>query len=227
MPREEERKQKSKGVALLIVSILQKFLKTYEKHCAQTHTSVCPAIKKDLKTSINNEQILWRKPRELSRRHMLTGRHQSGGFDERDVGLLHLHSLVLCRPLNPSNTYLKMKKLRAFSQAWRTTKGSKASACATVVWGQSGPSLGSVISQSAICLIKYSAHLREIDLRNNVLGEKAAADILEALRARKTGKLPVSKITVTPQISSDTFRSIWKISNKSNIAGKRKKKAKN
>ncbi|KAI5934860.1 DnaJsubfamily C member 13 [Manis javanica] len=42
-------------------TILQKFLRTYEKHCAQTQTSVCPAIKRDLKTSISNEQIL-RKP---------------------------------------------------------------------------------------------------------------------------------------------------------------------
>nr|XP_036861228.1 uncharacterized protein LOC118970027 [Manis javanica] len=39
-------------------TILQKFLRTYEKHCAQTQTSVCPAIKRDLKTSISNEQIL-------------------------------------------------------------------------------------------------------------------------------------------------------------------------
>ncbi|XP_023605146.1 uncharacterized protein LOC102418932 [Myotis lucifugus] len=76
-------------------------------------------------------------------------------------------------------------------------------------------------------LIKYSAHLRELDLGNNVLGEMAAADILEALRARKTGKLPVLKVTVTPQISSDTFRSIWKSSNKSNVTRKRKKKVKN
>ena len=28
-----------------------------------------------------------------------------------------------------------MKKLRVFSQAWRTTKGFRASVCATVVWG--------------------------------------------------------------------------------------------
>ncbi|XP_039693272.1 uncharacterized protein LOC120582156 isoform X2 [Pteropus medius] len=77
------------------------------------------------------------------------------------------------------------------------------------------------------CLIKYSAHLREIDLGNNVVGEMAAADILEALRTRKTGKLPVLKITVTPRISSDTFRSIWKNSKKSNVSSKKKKKAKN
>ncbi|XP_036075432.1 uncharacterized protein LOC107509412 isoform X2 [Rousettus aegyptiacus] len=74
------------------------------------------------------------------------------------------------------------------------------------------------------CLIKYSAHLREIDLGNNVVGEMAAAAILEALRTRKTGKLPVLKITVTPRISSDTFRSIWKNSKKSNVSSKKKKK---
>ncbi|XP_004397370.1 PREDICTED: uncharacterized protein LOC101374865 [Odobenus rosmarus divergens] len=58
MPREKEGRQKAKGTPLPIVPILQKFLKTYEKHCAQTQTSVCLAIKQDLKTSINNEQIL-------------------------------------------------------------------------------------------------------------------------------------------------------------------------
>ncbi|XP_054564126.1 uncharacterized protein LOC103299613 [Eptesicus fuscus] len=81
-------------------------------------------------------------------------------------------------------------------------------------------------TQTLTCLIRYSAHLKELDLGNNVLGERAAADILEALRARKTGKLPVLKVTVTPQISSDTFRSIWKSCNKSNVTRKRKKKVK-
>ncbi|XP_045435179.1 uncharacterized protein LOC118715275 [Pipistrellus kuhlii] len=79
-------------------------------------------------------------------------------------------------------------------------------------------------TQILTCLIRYSAHLKELDLGNNALGEMAAIDILEALRARKTGKLPVLKVTVTPQISSDTFRSIWKSSNKSKVTGKRKKK---
>ncbi|KAI4578858.1 hypothetical protein MJT46_000226 [Ovis ammon polii x Ovis aries] len=79
-------------------------------------------------------------------------------------------------------------------------------------------------TQILTCLIKYSAHLEEIDLGNNALGEKAAVDLLEALRVRKTGKLPVLKITVTPQISSDTFRSIWKNSKKSSITHKKKKK---
>lgn len=58
MPREKEGKQKTKGTPLPIVPILRKFLKTYEKHCVQTQTAVCPAIRQDLKTSINNEQIL-------------------------------------------------------------------------------------------------------------------------------------------------------------------------
>nr|XP_021525253.1 uncharacterized protein LOC110568017 [Aotus nancymaae] len=42
--------------------------------------------------------------------------------------------------------------------------------------------------QTLTRLIKYSAHLREIDLGNNVLGEMAAADILEALSVRKTAQ---------------------------------------
>ncbi|XP_057593772.1 uncharacterized protein LOC130854956 [Hippopotamus amphibius kiboko] len=58
MPREKEGKGKTKGALLPIVPTLQKFLKTYEKHCAQTQTSMCPAIKRDLKTSINHERIL-------------------------------------------------------------------------------------------------------------------------------------------------------------------------
>ncbi|XP_036611595.1 uncharacterized protein LOC118847096 [Trichosurus vulpecula] len=75
-------------------------------------------------------------------------------------------------------------------------------------------------------LIKYSDHLREIDLGNNVLGEIAATHILEALKERKKGKLPNLQIIVTPQISSDTFRSIWENSKKSGSAHKKKKKAK-
>lgn len=39
-----------------------------------------------------------------------------------------------------------------------------------------------------------------------------------------SGNHPVLKITVTPQISSDTFRSIWKNSKKSNVTRKKKKK---
>ena len=58
MPREKQGKRKTKGEPQSIVSILQKFLKTYEKRCVQTQTSVCPAIKRDLKASINHERIL-------------------------------------------------------------------------------------------------------------------------------------------------------------------------
>lgn len=58
MPREKQGKRKAKGAPQSIVSILQKFLKTYEKRCVQTQTSVCPAIKRDLKASINHERIL-------------------------------------------------------------------------------------------------------------------------------------------------------------------------
>lgn len=58
MPRANEGKHKSKGAPLPIVLILQKFLKTYEKHCAQSQTSVCPAIKSDLKSSIDSDQVL-------------------------------------------------------------------------------------------------------------------------------------------------------------------------
>lgn len=39
-----------------------------------------------------------------------------------------------------------------------------------------------------------------------------------------SGKLPPLKVTVTPRISSDTFRSIWKLSKKSNTTRKKKKK---
>ncbi|XP_011813609.1 PREDICTED: uncharacterized protein LOC105523395 [Colobus angolensis palliatus] len=58
MPRANEGKHKSKGALLPIILILQKFLKTYEKHCAQSQMSVCPAIKSDLKSSIDSDQVL-------------------------------------------------------------------------------------------------------------------------------------------------------------------------
>jgi hypothetical protein len=58
MPRAKERKQKPKGAAPSVVPALQKFLKTYQKHCVQSRTSVCPAIHRDLKSSIDREQIL-------------------------------------------------------------------------------------------------------------------------------------------------------------------------
>ncbi|KAF7484583.1 Hypothetical predicted protein [Marmota monax] len=58
MPRAKEGKRKTKGASLPIVPILQKFLKTYEKHCSQSQTSVCPAIRRDLNSSIDSEQSL-------------------------------------------------------------------------------------------------------------------------------------------------------------------------
>ncbi|XP_012502864.1 PREDICTED: uncharacterized protein LOC105812859 [Propithecus coquereli] len=58
MPRVKEGKRKIKGAPLPIVPILQNFLKTYEKHCAQSQTSMCPAIKRDLKSSIDSERVL-------------------------------------------------------------------------------------------------------------------------------------------------------------------------
>ncbi|XP_044525388.1 uncharacterized protein LOC123241954 [Gracilinanus agilis] len=76
-------------------------------------------------------------------------------------------------------------------------------------------------------LIKYSDHLREIDLGNNVLGEIAATNILEALKERKKAKLPNLHIIVTPQISSDIFRSIWENSRKFGSVQKKKKKVSN
>ncbi|XP_074169039.1 uncharacterized protein LOC109455192 isoform X2 [Rhinolophus sinicus] len=377
MPREKEGKRKSKGAPLPIVPILNKFLQTYEKHCAQTQTSVCPAIKMDLKTSINNEQILRKfvlvRPEDslpsilpislepllmtirdecytLVKQICIWGFQLSNPEVARLALLLELkghttcplttlelidckmdlwslgrlgqalqlsslHSLVLdyCRFENE-----EMENIFAGLENNQRLQDLSLRYCG--LGPQSGLRLGSVICQSAICelhldgnylecsgalallrpiaeyaeiqgkdqpattspdsrnppqplqgvkkkikglteagpwlvklyladngidgkgkegengllefiqiltcLIKYSAHLREIDLGNNVLGEMAADNILEALRARKTGNRPVLKITVTPQISSDTFRSIWKNSKKSNVTRKKKKKAK-
>lgn len=60
MPRAKERKQKPKGAPPSVVPVLQKFLKTYQKYCVQSRTSPCPAIQRDLKSSIDREQILRR-----------------------------------------------------------------------------------------------------------------------------------------------------------------------
>lgn len=57
MPRIKEGKRKAKG-APLATPVLQKFLKTYEKHCALSQTAMCPAIRKDLRNSIDREQPL-------------------------------------------------------------------------------------------------------------------------------------------------------------------------
>ncbi|XP_078288413.1 uncharacterized protein LOC132684229 isoform X4 [Panthera onca] len=361
MPREKEGKQKTKGTPLPIVPILQKFLKTYQKHCAQTQTSVCPAIKQDLKTSINNEQILRKfmlvRPDDsppsilpislepllmtirdecylLGKEICIWGLQLSNPEIARLASLLelkgrttcpfitlelidcrmdlwslqrlgralpcsYLHSLVLdyCRfgneeiesifsglennqrlqvlslrycGLGPQNgprlgsiicqssicelhldgnylqcsgalallrpiaEYAEMQgkdqpdtrnspqqlqaKQRASSTSNRITKPSGAETGKTAsgkerrkrgikkIKDSAGPWLVKLyladngidgkgkegenglleFTQILTCLIKYSAHLREIDLGNNVLGEMAATDILEALRARKT-----------------------------------------
>ncbi|XP_045395315.1 uncharacterized protein LOC123630070 [Lemur catta] len=409
MSRVKEGKRKIKGAPLPIVPILQKFLKTYEKHCAQSQTSVCPAIERDLKSSIDRDRVLKKftfvRPDDsppttlsvslepllmtirdecytLGKEICIWGLQLSNPeiarlasflelkgcttcpfttleivdckMDLWSVGRLgkalqfsSLHSLVLdyCKFGNE-----EIESIFAGLENNQRLQGLSLRYCG--LGPQSGPRLASVISQSAVCelhldgnylqcsgalallrplaeyaemqgkgqqataspdtrnpcqllpagqrgsstlnqitksseavtvkttsgkkkrkkgikkkneglteagpwlvklhladngidgkgrgendlleftqilthVIKYSAHLREIDLGNNVLGEMAAADILEALRARKTGRLPILKITVTPQISSDTFRSIWENSKKSGITRKKKKKAKN
>lgn len=362
MPREKEGKRKMKGPPLPIIAILQKFLKTYEKHCAQTQTSVCPAIRRDLKTSIDNEQILKKfvlvRPDDsspsilpislepllmtiqeerytLGKQICIWGLQLSNPEVSRLALLLELkghstcplttleltdckmdpwslgrlgqalrfsslHSLVLdyCNKLHLEGNYLQcsgalalLRPLAEYAEMQRKdqlataspdsgtppqplqarqrgsstlnqmTKSSRALTVKTTSGKkkkkgikkkikdltEAGPWLVKLyLADNGIdgkgkegengllefihiltCLIKYSAHLREIDLGNNVVGEMAAAAILEALRTRKTGKLPVLKITVTPRISSDTFRSIWKNSKKSNVSSKKKKKAKN
>ncbi|XP_053077349.1 uncharacterized protein LOC106984994 isoform X4 [Acinonyx jubatus] len=361
MPREKEGKQKTKETPLPVVPILQNFLKTYQKHCAQTQTSVCPAIKQDLKTSINNEQILRKfilvRPDDsppsilpislepllmtirdecylLGKEICIWGLQLSNPEIARLASLLelkgratcpfttlelidcrmdlwslqrlgralpcsYLHSLVLdyCRfgneeiesifsglennqrlqvlslrycglgpqsgqqlgsiicqssicelhldgnylqcsgalaLLRPIAEYAEMQgkdqpdtrnspqqlqaKQRASSTSNRITKPSGAETGKTAsgkerrkkgiekIKDSAGPWLVKLyladngidgkgkegenglleFTQILTCLIKYSAHLREIDLGNNVLGEMAATDILEALRARKT-----------------------------------------
>ncbi|XP_070433841.1 uncharacterized protein [Equus przewalskii] len=416
MLRAKEGRQKAKGAALPVVPILQKFLRTYEKHCAQTRTSVCPAIKRDLKAGIDNGQILRKffltfqfilvRPDDsppsippislepllmtireecytLGKEICIWGLQLSNPEIARLALLLELKGrstcpfttleLVDCKmdpwSLGRLGEALQFSSLhslvldycnfgieeieRIFSGLENNQRLQGLSLRYCGLGPRSGPALGSVVSQSAVrelhldgnylqcsgalallrplaeyaemqgkgwpttsspdarnppqllgvshrasstlnpitkssgavtvkttsgknkrkkgikkkvkglteagpwlvklhladngidgkgnegekglleftqiltCLIKYSAHLREIDLGNNGLGERAAADILEALRARKAGKLPVLKLTVTPQISSDTFRSIWKNSKKSYITRKKKKKVKN
>nr|XP_055239085.1 uncharacterized protein LOC101139279 isoform X3 [Gorilla gorilla gorilla] len=362
MPKANEGKQKSKGAPLPIVLILQKFLKTYEKHCAQSQTSVCPAIKSDLKSSIDSDQVLRKfmlvRPNDspprilpvslepllmtiqdehytLAKEICIWGLQLSNPAIARLALLLELkghttcpfttleiidcemdlwslerlgkalqfsslHSLVLdyCNELFLDGNYLEcsgalallrpiagfaetqgkdqpapgspdagnppqrlqakqrgsstMNQITKLSEAVtvKTTSGKKKrkkgikkkieGLIETGPWlvklhladngidgkGREGENGLLEFIQTLTCLIKYSACLREIDLGNNVLGEMAAANVLEALRARKTGKLPVLKITVTPQISSDTFRSIWKNSKKSNTMRKRRKRLK-
>lgn len=58
MPRAKKRKEKPRGASPSVVPVLQKFLKTYQKYCVQSGTSLCPTIQRDLKNSIDREQIL-------------------------------------------------------------------------------------------------------------------------------------------------------------------------
>ncbi|XP_069861643.1 NACHT, LRR and PYD domains-containing protein 5-like isoform X1 [Dipodomys merriami] len=403
MPKAKEGKRKTKG-ALLPIPILQKFLKTYEKYCAQSQTSVCPAIKKDLKKSIDSERILKKftlvkpsSPRivppislepllmtirdecyklgkemciwgfqlsnpEVARlalfleskghttcpfttleivdckmdlwslerlgkalqlsslrslvldyckfgneeiESILSGLENNQslyGLSLRFCGLgpwsgsklgsiisqsaiceLHLDgNSLLCSGalalLRPIAEYAEMKEKdgmappvspdtatpsqllqmsqRGSSLLGQTAKSSEAGTAKTTLGkkknkkgikkkakalAEAGPWLVKLhladngidgkegehlveFTRILTCLIRFSAHLREVDLGSNALGEMAAADILQALRARKTGKLPILKITVTPQISSDTFTSIWKNSKKSKTKTIQKKK---
>uniref|UniRef100_A0A8C6W5B8 Predicted gene 28729 n=1 Tax=Nannospalax galili TaxID=1026970 RepID=A0A8C6W5B8_NANGA len=407
MSRAKERK-KPKEAPPSVVPALQKFLRTYEKHCAQSRTSVCPAIRRDLKSSISNEQILRKfmlvRPDDSSpsllpvslEPLLMTIRDEGYTLGKEicmwglrlsnpEIARLALHLETKGRATCPITTLEIIDCKMDLWSLGRLGKALQLSSLQFLVldyckFGNgdvesifsglennqrlqglslrycglgpgSGPRLGSVISQSAIselhldgnylqcsgalallrpigayaevqgkdqstsaspytgsppqpsqvcrrgsstlnqiarspeaitlkttsrkkkrkkgikkkvkglmeagpwvvklyladngidgkgeegkqlleftrlvtCLIKYSPQLREIDLGNNVLGEMAATNILEALRARRTGKLPALKITVTPQISSDTFKSIWKHSKKS-TALKKKKKVKN
>ncbi|XP_004834418.1 uncharacterized protein LOC101726050 isoform X2 [Heterocephalus glaber] len=328
MPRVKKGKGKAKGAPPPIVPILQRFLKTYGKHCARSQTSVCPAIRRDLKSSIDSEQSLRRftliRPDDsppglppvslepllttirdeqytLGKEICIWGLQLSNPeiarlsclleltgcttcpfttleiiackMDPWSLGRLgkalqfsrllflildycsklHLDgnylqcsgSLALLRPLaeyaemqgkeppataspdtrNPTQQLHKIKNKKRLTEAgpWLV----KLHLADNGIDGKGEGESLLEFTQMLTCLIKYSAHVREIDLGNNILGEMAAAHILGALRARKTGKLPVLKITVTPQISSDTFRSIWKNSKKSNTTYKKKNKAKN
>ncbi|XP_008706021.1 uncharacterized protein LOC103678451 isoform X1 [Ursus maritimus] len=406
MPREKEGKQKTKGIPVPIVPILQKFLKTYEQHCAQMQTFVCPALKQDLKTSISSERILRKfmlvRPEDsppsippislepllmtiqdecymLGKEICIWSLQLSNPEIARLASLLELRGCAAC-------PFTSLELIDCRMDLWSLGRLGRALPCSCLrslvldycrfgneeienifsglennqrlqvlslrycgLGPQSGPRLGAIIYQSSVCelhldgnclqcsgalallrpaaeyaekqgrdqpatsppdlgsppqqlqvkqrgsstlnqttkspgalpgktpagkerrkkgikkkikdlteagpwlvklyladngidgkgkegenglleftqiltcLITYSAHLREIDLGNNVLGEMAAADILEALRARKTGKLPVLKIIITPQVSSDIFRSVWKNSKKSSITHKKKK----
>ncbi|XP_055485779.1 uncharacterized protein LOC129693137 isoform X1 [Psammomys obesus] len=408
MPRAKERKQKPKGAPEPVIPILQKFLRTYQKHCTQTRTSMCPAIRRDLKSSMDTEKVL-RKfmlvragDFETSRRLvsleplLMTIREENYTLGrELCIWGLQLTNQEIARlalfleqkvytacpltTLEILDCKMDLWSLRRLGQALKFSSlhflvldyckfgheelenifsGLESNQRLRVLslrycglGPQSGPRLGSVISRSAICdlrldgnylqcsgalallrpiadyaeiqqknqpalpsshagsapqlpqvrrggnsslsqivksfealtvkktsqkkrrkggirktvktlmeagpwvvalhladncidgtgkdgerlleltraltcLIQYSTHLREIDLGNNVLGEMATVDILEALRARKTGKLPSLKITVTARISSETFRAIWKLGKKSKT-GKKKKKVAN
>ncbi|XP_051839321.1 uncharacterized protein LOC127553002 [Antechinus flavipes] len=375
MPRTKKEKAKIKGASLSIVPVLKKFLKTYEKHCVQSQTSVCPAIKKALKISIENEQIL-RKLTLVSPGVSPTGfpevslepllktirdeRYMLGRelciwgmkLKNSDVASLAILLELQGRTMYPFSTLEIINSQMDLWSLERLGKSFLSSNLLSIILDynkfinegvdilmagleknqklkilslrycnlgpSSGSKLGWAVSQSSICelylngnylqcsgalalikhiaefaetqgkdrrkkilryrrsssqqvlpgikknkkgsseigpwliklnladngidgrgkegergvlkfiqllthLIKYSDHLREIDLGNNVLGESAAIDILEALKERKKGKLSNLEIIVTPQISSDIFRSIWNNSKKFVSAQKKKK----
>ncbi|XP_062988049.1 uncharacterized protein LOC134402505 [Elgaria multicarinata webbii] len=78
--------------------------------------------------------------------------------------------------------------------------------------------------QLLTCLIKNSDHLVEVDINGNAIGEQCAIKILEALKDRKKEEMLHLKIKVTPQISSVTFKEIFRSCSKISPAKKRKKK---
>ncbi|XP_056664463.1 uncharacterized protein LINC02618 [Monodelphis domestica] len=406
MPRTKKEKSKLKGASSSFVPILTKFLKTYEKHCLQSQTSVCPTIKKALKTSIENKQILRKlmlvspavSPKNFpevslepllktirDERYMLGRELCIWGMKLKnsDVASLAILLELRGRTMYPFST---LEIINSQMDLWSIERLGKCLLSSNLLsiildynkFGNeevdilmagleknqklmilslrycnlgptSGSKLGQAVSQSAICelylsgnylqcsgalaliepiaefaenqgkdkatkllqdrrspsqqmlqgkleveehlvtraqtfqhgndclqktlifltgfkknkkasseigpwliklhlddngidgrgkegeggvleftqlvtyLIKYSGHLREIDLGNNVLGEIAATNILEALKERKKAKLPNLHIIVTPQISSDTFRSIWKNNRNSGSVQKKKK----
>ncbi|XP_037764672.1 uncharacterized protein LOC119567050 isoform X3 [Chelonia mydas] len=90
--------------------------------------------------------------------------------------------------------------------------------------GKGGEKMVLEFTQFLTYLIKHSEHLIELDLDGNAIGELCATDILEALTERKKDKMPGLNIKVTPQISSNTFKSIFKNSKKLKSTKKRMKK---
>nr|XP_014707550.2 uncharacterized protein LOC106838142 [Equus asinus] len=294
MLRAKEGRQKAKGAALPVVPILQKFLRTYEKHCAQTRTSVCLAVKRDLKAGIDNGQILRKfilvRPDDsppsippislepllmtireecytLGKEICIWGLQLSNPEIARLASLLELKGrstcpfttleLIDCKmdpwSLGRLGEALQFSSLHSLVLDYcnfgieeieriflglennQRLQGLSLRYCG--LGPRSGPALGSVVSQSAV---------RELHLDGNYLQCSGALALLRPLAeyaemqgkgwptisspdARNPpqllgGKLPVLKLTVTPQISSDTFRSIWKNSKKSNITRKKKKK---
>ncbi|XP_044288956.1 uncharacterized protein LOC123024844 [Varanus komodoensis] len=78
--------------------------------------------------------------------------------------------------------------------------------------------------QLLTCLIKNSDQLVEVDINGNAIGEQCAVKILEAIKERKKEKMPRLKIKVTPQISSVTFKEIFRSWSRNGPTKKRKKK---